>query len=177
MISIIWTPHFRRTSDIFDTQERGRDILSGWRSAINSETVYRTLEVVRVFLFYSFVRRERTDKQSSDRVKTFFCCLNKFCFFVIVALISFIRGNFQYLNLVELLKGQCPDYAHARASAVFSSKDNRTVILTRQDFLPDRTADGNLLFTISSNILDFRRSFSSYLNFNSRYEDSSRFCR
>ena len=39
------------------------------------------------------------------------------------------------------LKGQCPDYAHARASSVFSSKDNRTVILTRQDFLPDRTAD------------------------------------
>ena len=45
------------------------------------------------------------------------------------------------------LKGQCPDYAHARASSVFSSKDNRTVILTRQDFLPDRTADGDLLFT------------------------------
>ena len=83
-------------------------------------------------------------------LKRFSCCLNKFCFFVIVALISFIRGNFQYLNLVELLKGQCPDYAHARASAVFSSKDNRTVILTRQDFLPDRTADGDLLFTISS---------------------------
>ena len=75
------------------------------------------------------------------------------------------------------LKGQCPDFAHARASSVFSLKDNRTVILTRQDFLPDRTADGDLLFTILSNILDFRRSFSSYLNFNSRYEDSSRFCR
>ena len=26
-----------------------------------------------------------------------------------------------------------------------------------QDFLPDRTADGDLLFTFSSNILDFRR--------------------
>ena len=38
----------------------------------------------------------------------------------------------------------------------FSSKDNRTVILTRQDFFPDRTADGVLLFTLSSNILDFR---------------------
>ena len=35
------------------------------------------------------------------------------------------------------LKGQCPDYVHARASAVFSSKDNRTVILTRQVLLPD----------------------------------------
>ena len=58
----------------------------------------------------------------------------------------------------------------------FSSKDNRTVILTRQDFLPDRTADGDLLFTFSSNILDFRRSFSSYLKFGSRHEDSSRFC-
>ena len=43
------------------------------------------------------------------------------------------------------LKGQCPDYAHVRASSVFSSKDNRTVILTRQDFLPDPTADGDLL--------------------------------
>ena len=78
---------------------------------------------------------------------------------MIVALISFIRGNFQYLNLVELLKGQCPDYARARASAVFSSNDNRTVILTRQDFLPDRTADGNLLFTFSINIFDFEEVF------------------
>ena len=62
------------------------------------------------------------------------------------------------------LKGQCPDYAHARASSVVSSKDNWTVILTRQDFLPDRTADGDLLFIFSSNILDFRRSLSSYIN-------------
>ena len=75
------------------------------------------------------------------------------------------------------LKGQCPDYAHARVSSVFSSKDNRTVILTRQDFLPDRTADRDLLFIFSSNILDFRRSLSSYLKFGSRHEDSSRFYR
>ena len=61
------------------------------------------------------------------------------------------------------LKGQCPDYPHARASSVFSSKDNRTVILTRQDFLPDRTADRDLLFIFSSNILDFQRSLSSYI--------------
>ena len=59
------------------------------------------------------------------------------------------------------LKGTVSDCAHVRASSVFSSKDNRTVILTRQDFLPDRTADGDLLFTFSSNILDFRRSFWS----------------
>ena len=59
------------------------------------------------------------------------------------------------------LKGQCPDYAHARASSVFSSKDNRTVILTRQDFLPDSTADRDLLFIFSSNILDFQRSLLS----------------
>ena len=68
----------------------------------------------------------------------------------------------------------------ARASVIcffFSSKDNRTVIFTRQDSLPDRTADGNVLFTFSSNIFDFRRSFSSYLKFGSRHEDSSRFCR
>ena len=79
------------------------------------------------------------------------------------------------LFLLGKLKGQCPDYAHARASAVFSSKDNRTVILTRQDFLPDRTADRDLLFIFSSNILDFRRSLSSYLKFGSGHEDSSRF--
>ena len=47
------------------------------------------------------------------------------------------------------LKGQCPGYAHTRASSVFfSSKDNRTVILMQQDFPPDRTADGELLFTL-----------------------------
>ena len=57
----------------------------------------------------------------------------------------------------------------------FSSKENRTVILTRQDFLPDRTADGYLLFIFSSNILDFRRSLSSYFKFGTRHEDSSRF--
>ena len=56
----------------------------------------------------------------------------------------------------------------------FSSKDNRTVILTRQDFFPDRPADGDLLFTFSSNILDFRRNLSSYWKFGSRHEDSSR---
>ena len=75
------------------------------------------------------------------------------------------------------LKGQCPDYTHARAASVFSSKDNRTVKLTRQDFLPDRTADGDLLFIFSGNILDFRRNLSSYLKFGSRQEDSSRFYR
>ena len=41
----------------------------------------------------------------------------------------------------------------------FSSKDDRTVILTRQDFLPDRTAEGDLLFTFSSNIFDFDEVF------------------
>ena len=41
------------------------------------------------------------------------------------------------------LKGQCPDCAHARASSVFFSKDNRTVILTRQEqfFNTSRFAD------------------------------------
>ena len=75
------------------------------------------------------------------------------------------------------LKGRCADYAHARAFSVFSSKDNRTVILTRQDFFPDRTADGDLLFTFWSNILDFWRSLLSYLKFGSRNEDSSRIYR
>ena len=64
---------------------------------------------------------------------------------------------------MNYLKGQCPDYAHARASSVFSSKDNRTVILTRQDFLPDRTADRDLFFMFSSYILGFQRSLSSYI--------------
>ena len=54
-------------------------------------------------------------------------------------------------------------------------QDNRTVILTGQDFLPDRTVDGDLLSTFSSNILDFRRSLSPYFKFGSRHEDSSRF--
>ena len=58
------------------------------------------------------------------------------------------------------LKAQCPDCGHVRVASVFSSKDNRAVILTRQDFLPDRTADRDLLFIFSSNILDFRRSLS-----------------
>ena len=83
----------------------------------------------------------------------------------------------QISSEMRLLKGQCPDCAHARASSVFSSNDNGTVILLRQDFLPERTADEDLLFTISSNISDFRRRFSSYLKFGSRHEDSSRFCR
>ena len=76
-----------------------------------------------------------------------------------------------------VLKGQCPDYAHARALSVFSSKDNRPVKLTRQDFLPDRTADGDLLFIFSGNISNFRRNLSSYLKFGSRHEDSSPFYR
>ena len=38
------------------------------------------------------------------------------------------------------LKGQCPDYAHAQASYVFSKKDKRTAILTWQE-----SADGGLL--------------------------------
>ena len=66
-----------------------------------------------------------------------------------------------YPKTLTILKGQCSDFAHVRASSVFTSKDNITVILTRQDFLPDRTADGDLLFTFSSNILEFRRSLSS----------------
>ena len=59
----------------------------------------------------------------------------------------FSRAKRKGQRKASALKGQCPDYAHARASSVFSSKDNRTVILTRQDFLPDRTADGDLWFT------------------------------
>ena len=61
------------------------------------------------------------------------------------------------LRLCAALKGQCPDYA--QASSVLSSKDNRTVILTRQDFLPDRTADEDLLLTFSSDIFDFEEVF------------------
>ena len=49
------------------------------------------------------------------------------------------------------LKGQCPGYAYTPASSFFfffSSKDNRTVILMQQDFPSNRTADGELLFTL-----------------------------
>ena len=74
------------------------------------------------------------------------------------------QNHFYFFRRPTLvLKGQCPDYAHAQESSVFSSKDNRTVKLTRQDFLPDRTADRDLLFIFSSNILDFRRSLLSYI--------------
>ena len=63
----------------------------------------------------------------------------------------------------KIIKGTVSRLAHARASSVFSPKDNRTVILTRQDFLPDLAADGDLLFIFSSNVLDFRRSLSSHI--------------
>ena len=89
-------------------------------------------------------------------------------FVIIPALSPLIRHYCSNLN------EQCLDYAYARASSVLSSKDNRTVILTRQDFFPDRPADGDFLFTFSSNILDFRRNLSSYWKFGSRHEDSSR---
>ena len=95
---------------------------------------------------------------SSKRKLVFFACTSDFvCFGPLVKWHNFC---------CKVLKGQCPDYAHARASSVFSSKDNRAVILTRQDFLPDRTADRVLLLIFSSNILDFhdRRSLSSYIN-------------
>ena len=75
------------------------------------------------------------------------------CYFFRDSIYSTNTGGATQVPETNHLKGQCPDCAHARASSVFSSKDNRTVILTRQDFLPDRTADGELLFTIS-NILD-----------------------
>ena len=48
-----------------------------------------------------------------------------------------LRTNDPYTD--SSLKRQCCDYPH----------DNRTVILTWQDFLPDRTADEDLLFTFS----------------------------
>ena len=47
------------------------------------------------------------------------------------------KGKIDYVCIQAILKGQFPDYAHVRASCVFSLKDNRTVILTRQDFLKD----------------------------------------
>ena len=60
-------------------------------------------------------------------------------------LFTFLSSGFANILSYSIARcRQCPDYAHARASSVFSSKGNRTVILTRQDFLPDRTADGDL---------------------------------
>ena len=49
--------------------------------------------------------------------------------------------------------------------SVFSSKENRTAILNQQDFLPDRTADEDLLFTFSSNIFDLARGTKTHSDF------------
>ena len=48
------------------------------------------------------------------------------------------KTKYNGVHVFIWLKGQC--YAHARASSVFSSKDNRTVMLTWQDFVPNHTA-------------------------------------
>ena len=90
------------------------------------------------------------------------------CFYIVFGEGKATKENMSIFWFIWPLKGQCPDYAHARASFVFPSWDNRTVILTRQVFLPGRTADGVLLFIFSSNILlivEFQRSLSSYLKF------------
>ena len=47
-------------------------------------------------------------------------------------------------------------------------------MLTGEDFFPDGTADSDLLFKFSSNILDFRRNLSCYWKFGSPHEDSLR---
>ena len=66
----------------------------------------------------------------------------------------------------------------ARAKVIcFFFKRQKNCHLTRQDFFPDRHANRDLLFTFSSNILDFQRSLSSYLKFGSGHEDWSRFYR
>ena len=80
------------------------------------------------------------------------------------------------LQIPTALKGTVSQLC-ARASIICFSKDNRTVMLIWQDFLPDRPADGGLLFTLSSNILDFWRRLSYYLKFGSRHKDSSWFYR
>ena len=69
-----------------------------------------------------------------------------------VSLFSSRGASFAYQSGVpiELIKGTMSRLC-ARANAICF----RTVILTRQDFLPDRTAHGDLLFIFSSNILDF----------------------
>ena len=77
-------------------------------------------------------------------------------------------------NYLPKLKGRCPDYAHARALSVFSSKDNRTVILTRQDFLPDRTVDRDLLFIFSSK--NFRLSKKSFVLYKNLARGSKTYC-
>ena len=67
----------------------------------------------------------------------------------------------------------------ARASVIFFffKRQQNCHIYSTRFAGPGRTADGDLLCTFSSNVLDFQRSFSSYLKFVSRHEDSSRFCR
>ena len=48
-------------------------------------------------------------------------------------------------------------------------------MLTRKDFLPDGTADGDLFFPFSCNILHYRRSLSSQLKFGSGTKTSCDF--
>ena len=82
-----------------------------------------------------------------------------FCAFSVTLRASTSSDSAVWNTKASYLNGVYP--AHAEHHLFFLKKDNRTVILTRQDFLSDRTADGDLLFTFSSNILDFRRSPSS----------------
>ena len=70
-------------------------------------------------------------------------------------------GDVKIVSPISTLRDSVPIMCARERHLFFSSKDNRTVKLTRQDFLPDRTADRDLLFIFSSNILDFRRSLSS----------------
>ena len=84
---------------------------------------------------------------------------------------------FPYAFSTKTLKGTVSRLCtHPCVICLFFKRQQNYVILTRRDFLPDRTVDGDLFFTFSSDFLDFRRSFSSYLKFGARHEDSSRFC-
>ena len=77
--------------------------------------------------------------------------------------------------------GQCPHYEHMRASSFFFLKKtielSYVIKIALQNFLPDLTANGDLLFTFSRLIiLDFQ-SLSSDLQFCSQHKDFSCFCR
>ena len=86
--------------------------------------------------------------------------------------LSLIHCHRICVYIVFTVKGQCPDYALGRASSVFfPSKGNRTVMLTRQDFLPD--SPPTEICCLYSQVI-----FQTFEEvFDSRHEDSSRFYR
>lgn len=82
----VWNSWY--TFDILDVFLRNRSILSRWRSTSNNE-LWRTLEMVKFLWLTPFIRLGKVP-QKSFHFGLYVCLcsfyLNKFCFFVTVAL-------------------------------------------------------------------------------------------